>query len=63
MKSDDMNRLAAPSHRDLDSCDEVDSASNRRLARFCDATRIVMVGKRKNADAFLCSFAYQGSRA
>jgi hypothetical protein len=41
----------------------MDSVSNRRLARFCDATRIVMVGKRKNADAVLCGFAYQGSRA
>ena len=62
LQADDVNGLAVPRDGDLDAGDEVYAMHERRRACFGNATRHVMVGERKNSDAVVSGFSYQGSR-
>ena len=50
LQSDDVNSLAAPGRRQLDTGHETDPGGNARLARFTETGDGVVIGQRERAD-------------
>ena len=63
LQADDVNSLAAPVRRELDSRHEMDSGGGACLARFAETRDCVVIGERQCADpACMCALHERGRR-